>query len=72
MVGDPHFMAPERISGQGYGYGVDYWSLGILLFAMLHVDTPFASLTSETQVLFQTSLEIICKHAKGHLPASGS
>ncbi|CAM9180795.1 unnamed protein product, partial [Hapterophycus canaliculatus] len=50
MVGDPHYMAPERISGQGYGYGVDYWSLGILLFAMLHVDTPFASLTSETQV----------------------
>lgn len=50
MVGDPHYMAPERISGQGYGYGVDYWSLGILLYAMLHVDTPFASLTTETQV----------------------
>ncbi|CAM9501584.1 unnamed protein product [Ectocarpus fasciculatus] len=50
MVGDPHYMAPEQISGQGYGYGVDYWSLGILLFAMLHVETPFAQHTSETQV----------------------
>lgn len=50
MVGDPHYMAPEQISGQGYEYGVDYWSLGILVFAMLHVETPFAQHTSETQV----------------------
>eukprot|EP00903_Cladosiphon_okamuranus_P018322 g16856.t2 len=50
MVGDPHYMAPEQISGQGYEYGVDYWSLGILMFAMLHVETPFAQHTSETQV----------------------
>lgn len=44
-------MAPEQVSGQGYGFAVDYWSLGILLFAMLHVETPFASDTTETQVL---------------------
>lgn len=56
MVGDPHYMAPEQISGQGYEYGVDYWSLGILIFAMLHVETPFAEHTAETQV-FQSSLK---------------
>lgn len=50
MVGDPHYMAPEQISGQGYGYGIDYWSLGILMYAMLHVETPFASHNSETKV----------------------
>lgn len=50
MVGDPQYMAPEQISGQGYGFGVDYWSSGILLFAMLHVETPFAKDTTETQV----------------------
>lgn len=50
MVGEPHYMAPEQISGRGYGYGVDYWSLGILIFVMLHVETPFAKQTSETQV----------------------
>ena len=50
MVGDPHYMAPEQISGQGYEYSIDYWSLGILIFAMLHVETPFAKHTSETQV----------------------
>lgn len=50
MVGDPHYMAPEQISGQGYGFGVDYWSLGILLFTMLHAETPFANDKTETQV----------------------
>ena len=50
MVGDPHYMAPEQISGQGYGYGIDYWSLGILIYAMLQVETPFACHTSETKV----------------------
>lgn len=50
MVGDPHHMAPEQISGQGYGFGVDYWSLGILLFTMLHMETPFANDTTETKV----------------------
>lgn len=50
MVGDPHYMAPEQISGQGYGYGVDYWSLGILLYVMLHGATPFKEDKTETQV----------------------
>lgn len=45
-------MAPEQVSGQGYGFGVDYWSLGILLFAMLCVETPFAKDTAETQVSY--------------------
>lgn len=56
MVGEPHYMAPEQISGQGYEYGVDYWSLGILIFVMLHIETPFASETSETQVGTKTVL----------------
>ena len=50
LVGDPYYMAPEQVSGQGYSFAVDYWSLGILLFAMLHVETPFANDTTETQV----------------------
>lgn len=49
MVGDPCHMAPEQISGQGYGHGVDYWSLGILLYVMLHGVTPFGADKSETQ-----------------------
>lgn len=56
MVGDPHYMAPEQISGQGYGYGVDYWSLGILLYVMLHAVSPYGSDISETQVRGRANL----------------
>lgn len=55
MVGDPHYMAPEQISGTGYGFGVDYWALGILLYVMLHMANPFGSdASSETEVRFSS------------------
>lgn len=40
--GTPAYLAPEIIKEKGYqGFGVDIWSLGILLFAMLNVSVPF-------------------------------
>ncbi|CAM9918408.1 unnamed protein product, partial [Choristocarpus tenellus] len=50
MIGDPHYLSPEQVSGQGYGFGVDHWALGILLYEMVHLHTPSASETSETMV----------------------
>lgn len=28
-------MAPEMVSGEGHGAGVDWWACGVLLFEML-------------------------------------
>ena len=30
IIGTPHYMAPEVLSGKGYGLPVDLWSIGIL------------------------------------------
>lgn len=28
IIGTPHYMAPEVISGKGYNFYVDLWSVG--------------------------------------------
>ena len=42
LCGTPGYMAPEIILNKGYGLGVDWWALGILLYEMICGVDPFA------------------------------
>ncbi|EGR32862.1 protein kinase domain protein [Ichthyophthirius multifiliis] len=42
IIGTPHYMAPEIITGKGYTYSVDLWSIGICLFEFMCGAVPFA------------------------------
>ena len=42
IAGTPFYMAPEILIGD-YSYGVDIWSLGVLLYILVSGYLPFYS-----------------------------
>lgn len=42
-VGTPDYIAPEVFCRSGYGFGCDWWSVGVIMFEMLIGYPPFSS-----------------------------
>lgn len=41
LCGTPDYLAPEIVTGQGHGKGVDWWTFGVLIYEMLASFPPF-------------------------------
>ena len=57
LVGTPHYMPPEVISGKGYGITADYWSLGIILYEFLCGVVPFGEDEEEPYAIYEKILQ---------------
>lgn len=42
LCGTPDYLAPEIVNGLGHGKGVDWWTLGVLIYEMIASIPPFA------------------------------
>lgn len=47
LVGTLVYLAPEVIRGEGHTIGVDWWTLGILIYEMVHAAVPFEGETQD-------------------------
>ncbi|XP_043713200.1 serine/threonine-protein kinase WAG1-like [Telopea speciosissima] len=46
-VGTHEYLAPELVSGNGHGNGVDWWAFGVFVHELLYGQTPFKGATKE-------------------------
>ncbi|XP_042492865.1 serine/threonine-protein kinase WAG1-like [Macadamia integrifolia] len=46
-VGTHEYLAPELVSGNGHGNGVDWWAFGVFMYELLYGRTPFMGPTKE-------------------------
>ena len=59
FCGTVEYMAPEIVGSENYDYGVDIWSLGILLYELLFGHSPFKAKNMKTVILNIKSHELV-------------
>ncbi|XP_050908016.1 serine/threonine-protein kinase WAG1 [Lathyrus oleraceus] len=47
-VGTHEYLAPELVSGNGHGNGVDWWAFGVFIYELLYGTTPFKGCNKES------------------------
>ena len=58
IIGTPHYMAPEIITGEGYSFQVDFWSISICMYEFMCGEVPFGEKDEDPMEIY---FEIINK-----------
>lgn len=57
FCGTPYYISPEVIREQDYGFSVDWWALGVLMFEMLSGYSPFETQDDDMNELYKKIAE---------------
>lgn len=66
LLGTPHYMAPEVITGKGYGVAADCWGLGVMLFELGYGYLPFAEEEEDPYVIYEKVLTCDAMYPEGN------
>jgi len=56
LCGTPEYIAPEVLLNKGHGKGVDWWTLGILIYEMIAGEPPFIAEDDDPIRIYQQVL----------------
>ncbi len=59
LCGTPEYLAPEILTNKGHGKGVDWWTLGVLLYEMIAGIDPFND--DDPMAIYQNILRGVVK-----------
>lgn len=57
LLGTPLYIAPEMLMGNGYGFAVDIWALGVMMYELACGVTPFGDGEEDTNTILRSILE---------------
>jgi len=57
LLGTPLYIAPEMLLGKGYGFEVDIWSLGVMMYELATGRSPFGDGEEEPDAILHSILD---------------
>ena len=57
IIGTAYYISPEILSGKGYSYSCDYWSVGIIAFEIYYNYYPFGNEANDPMEVYREVLK---------------
>ena len=61
IIGTPHYMAPETLLNQGYGFEVDFWSVAVMMYEFVCGEVPFGEYAEDPMDIYEAVIHDVLK-----------